>query len=50
MPIQKFIITATMKNGDKWETTRHTKDGLDTVIETILADNSVEKFSVEERV
>jgi hypothetical protein len=48
--MKKFIITATMKNGDKWETTRHTKDGLTTVIETILADGGVEKFSVEERV
>jgi allantoicase len=48
--MKKFIITATMKNGDKWETTRHTKDGLDNVIKTILADNSVERFSVEERV
>lgn len=46
--MKKFIITATMKNGDKWETTRHTKDGLTTVVETILADSAVEKFSVEE--
>lgn len=48
--MKKFVITATMKNGDKWETTRHTKDGLTAVIETILADGGVEKFSVEERV
>jgi hypothetical protein len=48
--MKKFVITATMKNCDKWETTRHTKDGLTTVIETILADAGVEKFSVEERV
>ena len=48
--MKKFIITATMKNGDKWETTRHTKNGLDDLIQTIVADSNVEKFSVEERV
>ena len=44
----KFVITAKMQNGDAWETTRHTKDGLDTVVQNILKDNSVVSFSVEE--
>jgi allantoicase len=47
--VKHFFITATMKNGDKWETTRHTEEGLNAVIETILADGGVEKFSVEVR-
>jgi allantoicase len=45
----KFVITAKMQNGDAWETTRHTKEGLDTVIQNILKDDSVVGFTVEER-
>jgi hypothetical protein len=44
----KFVITAKMQNGDAWETTRHTKQGLDTVIQDILKDDAVESFNVEE--
>jgi len=44
----KFVITAKMQNGDAWETTRHTKQGLDTVIQDILKDDAVISFSVEE--
>ena len=44
----KFVITAKMQNGDAWESTRHTKQGLDSVIQNILKDNDVVSFSVEE--
>ena len=44
----KFVITAKMQNGDAWETTRHTKAGLDSVIQDILKDDSVVSFNVEE--
>jgi len=44
----KFVITAKMQNGDAWETTRHTKAGLDTVIQDILKDDAVVSFNVEE--
>ena len=44
----KFVITTKLKNGDAWETTRHTKAGLGEVIQNILSDDSVVKFTVEE--
>ena len=44
----KFVITAKMQNGDAWETVRHTKAGLDTVIQDILKDDAVISFNVEE--
>mgnify|MGYP003134889802 FL=1 len=44
----KFVITAKMQNGDAWVTTRHTKQGLDSVIQDILKDDAVESFNVEE--
>ena len=44
----KFVITAKMQNGDAWETTRHTKDGMETVVQNILKDDDVISFSVEE--
>ena len=44
----KFVITAKMQNGDAWETTRHTKRGLDSVSEDILKDDAVVSFNVEE--
>jgi allantoicase len=47
--MKKFVITAKMQNGDAWETTRHTKEGLDTVIQNILKDDRVVGFTVEER-
>ena len=50
MKIKKFIILVTMSNGDKWETIRHTRDGLSEVIRNIWKDSDVVTFSVEERV
>jgi len=44
-----FIITATMENGDKWETIRHTREGLTAVIDSIWADKDVASFCVEEK-
>ena len=42
-----FLITTTMKNGDKWETRRHTKKGMKSVVEDILTEyDDVESFSV----
>ena len=49
MKIKKFIILVTMSNGDKWETIRHTRDGLSEVIRNIWKDSDVVTFSVEER-
>lgn len=46
--MKKFVITAKMQNGDAWETTRHTKAGMEDVIQNILKDDSVVSFSVEE--
>lgn len=45
---KKFVITAHMNNGDAWETTRHTKNGMEIVIQSILKDNDVVRFTVEE--
>ena len=47
--IDYFIITATMSNGDKWETIRHTVGGLTSVLEDISKDEDVVKYSVEEK-
>ena len=44
-----FFISVTMKNGDKWETTRGTFKGMDTVVQEILKDKDVVKFAVEEK-
>lgn len=46
----KFIITVTMECGEVWETIRHTKAGMQSVIEDVLADAAVVSFTVEERV
>lgn len=48
--IDYFIITATMSNGDKWETIRHTREGLSAVIKSIWKDEEVVSFTVEEKV
>ena len=42
-----YLITATLKNGDKWETIRHTKAGMQLVIENVLWDADVVSFTVE---
>ena len=38
-----------MKNGDKWETTRGTFNGMNTVVQEILKDKDIVKFAVEEK-
>jgi len=48
--IEYFTITATMENGDKWETRRHTRDGLTAVINSIWKDDKVASFTVVEKV
>jgi len=48
--IDYFIITTTMENGDKWETIRHTREGLTAVIDSIWKDKEVASFTVEEKV
>ena len=44
-----YVIIATMSNGDKWETRRHTSKGMNSVVQDIIKDKDVTKFSVEER-
>jgi len=48
--IEYFTITATMENGDKWETRRHTREGLSAVIQSIWKDDKVASFTVVEKV
>ena len=48
--MRKFIITSTMKNGDKWVTNRDTKKEMSEVIQCILKDKDIIKFSVEEKI
>jgi len=48
--IDYFIITTTMENGDKWETIRHTREGLTAVIDSLFEDHEVASFTVEEKV
>ena len=47
--MRRFTITSTMKNGDKWITNKDTKKEMSEVIQCILKDKYVVKFSVEER-
>ena len=47
--IDYFIITTTMENGDKWETIRHTREGLSVVIQSIWKDDEVASFTVVEK-
>ena len=47
--MKKFVITATMKNGDKWETRRGTSKGMNAVVQEILKDKDIVKFAVEKR-
>ena len=44
----KFVITGKFLNGDEWETTRHTKEGMEVVVQDVLKDNRIASFSVEE--
>lgn len=47
--IDYFIINGTMANGEKFETIRHTRDGLIAVINSLWEDEEVTSFSVEEK-
>lgn len=48
--IDYFIITVIMANGEKWETIRHTREGLTAVIDSIWKDDEVTSFKVVEKV
>ena len=45
----KYEITSTMENGDKWMTVRNTFKGMQSVIQDIIKDKNVKKFTVEEK-
>lgn len=36
----KFVITGKFLNGDEWETVRHTKEGMEVVVQDVLKDMS----------
>lgn len=51
----KFVITGKFKDGSEWETVRHTKEGMEVVVQDVLKDMSevtdedrIASFSVEE--
>jgi len=46
---QKFVITAYQNDGGTWETVRHTKDGMNSVIRQILHDGNITRYTVEEK-
>ena len=45
----RYYITSHMKNGDKWVTIRDSFEEMNTVIECIVKDKEVLKFTVEEK-
>ena len=45
----RYYITSHMKNGDKWVTPRDSFEEMNTVIECIVKDKEVLKFTVEEK-
>ena len=47
---KKFVITAYMENGDAWETTRHTFEGMSEVCKSILKDEKVVRYTVDEKI
>lgn len=47
--IMSFVIDCYMKNGDVWRSIRRSKEDLDTLIECILTDKEVIRFTVEEK-
>ena len=47
---QKFVITAHQDDGGTWETVRHTKDGMNSVIQQILEDGNIMRYTVEEKI
>jgi hypothetical protein len=48
--IDHFVIRTYLKNGDVWETIRHTREGMNNVIKGLFDDEEVVRFSVEEKV
>lgn len=48
--IDYFVIRTYLKNGDVWETIRHTREGMTIVIKDLFKDEDVVRFSVEEMV
>jgi hypothetical protein len=45
----KFVISATMRNGNKWETVRNSRSGMEIAVMDILDDNNVESFRVQDK-
>ena len=48
--IDHFVIRTYLKNGDVWETIRHTREGMNLAIKGLFNDEEVVRFSVEEKV
>ena len=48
--IDYFTVYVTMENGDNWATRRHTRNGISEVIQSILKDDKVIRFEVEQKV
>ena len=51
-----FVITGKCKDGSEWETKRHTKEGMEVVVQDVLKDmsdvtdeNRIVNFIVEEK-
>lgn len=44
----KYIITVYLLDGTISETTRHTFEGMDNYIKDVLAQNDLERYTVEE--
>ena len=48
MDISKFIITVYLLDGEIWETTRHTLEGMNAVCQSLIGDEGVVRYTVEE--
>ena len=46
--MSKFVITVYLNDGEVWETIRHTREGLEKVVNDLVSDHDVSSFSVEE--
>ena len=46
--IKHFKITVTLENKDMWETIRHTRKGVSTVMHRLWKDENVAKFTITE--
>ena len=47
--MRNYVIIATFKNGNKWETHEDTFKRMDSIVKKLVKDKNVVKFSVEER-